>query len=382
MTEIVTPLFDLDPKLIYLNHAAVAPWPKATADAVVAFAAQNARIGAERYPDWVAVENRVRDRLARLINACSADDIALVKNTSEGLSLVAYGLDWKPGDEIVGIAGDFPSNRVVWESLADQGVRFVPVDTVSAEDPEAALAAAFTSSTRLLAVSSVHYATGRRLDLERLGQMCRARSVLFCIDAIQSVGAIPLDVATCQADFVAADGHKWLLGPEGLGLFYCRPTLRERLRLTQYGWHMVETLGDYLAPEWAPARSARRFEPGSPNMLAIHALDASLGVIAAMGVEHIFTLIMRLSDYLIDCAAEYKIPLRHQYDRGRHGSGIVTLDIGDAEPEKVWRRLLEKRIVTAPRGGGIRFSPHVHNTERQIAYTLEVLSGILDESSM
>lgn len=365
--------FSLDPELVYLNHAAVAPWPRAAAAAAAAFAEENASSGAEHYPRWQAVETRLRERLARLINAGSPDDIALVKNTSEGLSLVAQGLDWQEGDEIVGIAGDFPSNRVVWEALADRCVRFVPVDVLAAEDPEAALAAAFTARTRLLAVSSVHYATGLRLDLERLGRLCQERQVLFCVDAIQSLGIVPFDIVRCQADFVAADGHKWLLGPEGLGLFYCRPALRERLRLHQYGWHMVEAVGDYTAPDWRPASSARRFECGSPNMLAIHTWETSLALIEQTGVEQILSYILRLNEYAIEKASEIGLKTTFRYDLETRGSGIVTFALERADPPTVWRKLLAQRIVTAPRGGGIRFSPHLHNTERQIDRALAAL---------
>jgi len=376
-----TPLheaFALDPELVYLNHAAVAPWPAASADAAAAFAAENAHIGAEHYPRWLTVETRLRERLARLINAASPDDIALVKNTSEALSLVAHGLDWRDGDEIVGIAGDFPSNRVVWESLAGHGVRFVTVDILASPDPEAALAAAFSERTRLLAASSVHYAAGLRLDLERLGRLCRERGVLFCVDAIQSLGAIPFDVVACQADFVAADGHKWLLGPEGLGLFYCRPELRERLALHQFGWHMVAAAGDFDAPDWRPADSARRFECGSPNMLAAHALEASLALIEHAGVEHIFAQLLSLNGYLLDKAAEYGLFPVRPHDLATRGSGIVTLAIGGADAPTLWQKLLARRIVTAPRGGGIRFSPHLHNTPEQIDRALAELHALLN----
>lgn len=369
--------FNLDPELIYLNHAAVAPWPQVSADAAAGFAQQNATMGAEHYLDWVEVEQRLRQRLARLINAAGPDDIALVKNTSEALSLVASGLDWRAGDEIVGIAGDFPSNRFVWQSLADQGVRFVPVDTLAAANPEAALMAAIGPRTRLLAVSSVHFATGLRLDLDQLGAHCQAQGVLFCIDAIQSLGAIPFDVSACQADFVAADGHKWLLGPEGLGLFYCRPSLRDHLKLHQFGWHMVEQLGDYATSAWQPASTARRFECGSPNLLAAHALAASLALIELTGVEHILKHLLMLNRHLVESAKEFCLfPVPGSGQVGRE-SGILTLGINGADATTVWQKLMAKRIVTAPRGGGIRFSPHLHNTTAQLDEALLALHAAL-----
>src|SRR5690606_14744291 len=250
------PQFDT---LRYLNHAAVAPWPRRAAQAVSAFAEQNMTIGARDYPQWLKVEQRLRERLARLLNAPGSADVALLKNTSEALSFVAFGLDWRPGDRIVISDEEFPSNRIVWEALRPRGVEVVEV-SLAGDDPEAALLAACDARTRLLAVSTVQYASGRRLDLPRLGDGCRAAGVLLCLDAIQQLGALPFDVQASGCAFAMADGHKWMLGPEGLGVFYCRADLREQLELHEYGWHMVEHLGDYDRRDWQPAPDARRFE--------------------------------------------------------------------------------------------------------------------------
>lgn len=254
--------FTQAPGLRYLNHAAVAPWPKRAATAVARFAQENVLLGARDYPDWMIVEQRLRERLMRLLNAPSTDDIALVKNTSEALSFVAFGLDWKSGDQIVISDEEFPSNRIVWEALKPQGVEVIQV-SLKVDDPEAALLAACGPRTRLLSISAVQFATGLRLDLEVLGEGCKQRNVLFCIDAIQHLGALPFDVQASQCDFAMADGHKWLLGPEGLGVFYCRAQLRPQLKLHEFGWHMLEHMGDYNRTTWEPAVSARRFECGS-----------------------------------------------------------------------------------------------------------------------
>ena len=267
--------FPQDPAICYLNHAAVAPWPKRAAEAVKAFACENLHQGARDYPRWVQLEHRLRGQLQTLLNAPGKGDIALVKNTSEALSFVAMGLDWTEGDEVLISDAEFPSNRIPWEALAPRGVRLRQV-SLNGADPEGALIAAMGPATRLLSISSVQYASGLRMDLARLGRACRERGILFCVDAIQSLGAIELDVQAIHCDFAMADGHKWLLGPEGLGVFYCRREVRDRLHLTQFGWHMVEALGDYDRADWMPASTARRFEPGSPNTLAQHALSASL----------------------------------------------------------------------------------------------------------
>lgn len=247
--------FDQTNGLRYLNHAAVAPWPRRAADAVSAFARENVAHGASDYPEWLKIEHRLRERLARLLNARAGSDLALVKNTSEALSFVAFGLDWREGDQVVIGNEEFPSNRVVWEALRPRGVEVVEVG-LAGDDPEGALLAACGPRTRLLSISAVQYASGLRLDLERIGTGCRRRGVLFCIDAIQQLGALPFDVQAYDCAFAMADGHKWMLGPEGLGVFYCHPEQRERLALHEYGWHMLEHALDYERRDWRPARSA------------------------------------------------------------------------------------------------------------------------------
>jgi selenocysteine lyase/cysteine desulfurase len=363
MRNKLTDEFPLKAGLVYLNHAAVGVWPRRTAAAVKAFAEENMLQGAADYPGWLAVERALRGRLQRLLHATSADDIALVKNTSEGLSLIACGLGWKAGDNIVCAAGEFPSNRIVWESLAGQGVELRQAD-VRVADPEAAMLALCDNRTRLLTVSSVQFGTGLRMDLQRLGEHCKSCGILFCVDAIQSLGALQLDVEACHADFVVADGHKWMLGPEGLALFYSRPGAREQLGLTQFGWHMVEHAGDFDRADWAPSKTARRFEPGSPNMVGIHALNASLSLLEDAGMAQVEAAVLSNAGRLITWADEQdELQLITPSEAGRYG-GIVTfrhreLDLpGHA---RLYRMLMESGVICAHRAGGIRLSPHFYS---------------------
>lgn len=365
--------FALSPDVIYLNHAAVSPWPTRTAAAVAAFAEENRRRGAQRYPGWLVVEQRLRERLQRLIGARSADEIALLKNTSEGLSVIAHGLDWRRGDNVIIPAQEFPSNRIVWESLAEYGVQVRAVDLYATDDPEAALLQAIDAQTRLLSVSAVQYDTGLRLDIARLGRACEDAEVLFCVDAIQSLGALPLDVRAIRADFVVADGHKWLLGPEGLALFYCRRELFESLRLRQFGWHMVEHLGDYDRRDWVPAHTARRFECGSPNMLGIHALEASLSLLEELGRDVIAEKILDNTAYLLGrLAGTTGIELVTPTAPERH-AGIVSFKPLGNDVQAIYRRLHDAGVVCAVRGGAVRFSPHFHTPREQLARALECL---------
>lgn len=366
--------FPLRDDIIYLNHAAVSPWPRRTADAIHEFTQQNLTQGSLFYPQWLEIEALLREQLRQLINAPSTSDIALVKNTSEALSFVAYGLDWQAGENIVSSNQEFPSNRIVWESLATQGVEFRQADLATAETPEDALFALVDTNTRLIAISSVQYASGLRMDLERIGAFCREHGILFCVDAIQSLGALPFDVQTCHADFVAADGHKWMLGAEGLGVFYCRTEMRDRLELTQYGWHMVEAPGDFDQQTWQPAASARRFECGSPNMLGIHALSASLSLLLETGMEVVSAQILDNSRYLMEALGTLGYLQETPLNQSRH-AGIISFRHPVEESTGLFEYLRENGIFCALRNGNIRFSPHFYTPRQQLNHSLELLES-------
>ncbi|MGY6278265.1 aminotransferase class V-fold PLP-dependent enzyme [Methylomonas sp. MgM2] len=369
------PEFPLTDELIYLNHAAVAPWPKRTRDAVIRFAEQNCRYGSHFYPDWLKKESELRRQLQTLINAPSSADIALVKNTSEALSFVAYGLAWQAGDNIVTSDEEFPSNRLPWQSLADQGVELRQAAISNTDSPEEALFALVDGHTRLLTVSSIQFASGLRLDLERIGDFCKQRGILFCIDAIQSIGAVQFDVQAYQADFVMADGHKWMFGPEGLGVFYSTPEARERLKLTQYGWHMMKNTHNYENKPWEAHPTARRFECGSPNMVGIHALSASLSLLLEQGMETTESLVIERGDYLKESIATNKNLVLLSERNARLKSGIVVFKHRTIPNEVLYEYLQKNGVVCAMRGGGIRFSPHFYNTYEEMKQAVQLASN-------
>jgi selenocysteine lyase/cysteine desulfurase len=314
----------------------------------------------------------LRTQLQQLINAPSSDNIALLKNTSEALSVVAFGLPWQTGDNIVTSNEEFPSNRVVWEALREQGVELRQADLHSADTPEDALFARVDARTRLMTVSSIQYASGLRLDLEKLGRFCRAHNILFCIDAIQSIGAVRVDVQATHADFVMADGHKWMLGPEGLALFYCRAELRDQLRLNQYGWHMTDSFTNFDRNTWAPAPSARRFECGSPNMLGIHALSASVSLLLETGMERVEAAVIDSARTLHDAiAASPNLELLSDTTPGRFG-GIVTFRHRTLDNQRLFDHLTQNGVMCALRGGGVRFSPHFYTPREQLLRAVEL----------
>jgi len=367
--------FPLAEDIYYLNHAAVAPWPRRTAKAVSAFAQENMTQGAQHYLKWLKVERALRESLAWLINAPSLNDIALLKNTSEALSVVAYGIDWQPGDNIVSYADEFPSNRIVWESLANKGVELRLVELAGSEDPETELIALCNDRTRLVSVSSVQYARGLRIDIDKIGAFCRTNNILFCVDAIQSLGALPFDAQRCEADFVVADGHKWMLGPEGLALFYCRAEVREQLGLNQYGWHMVDRPGNYDTTQWQPSPTATRFECGSPNTMGIHALQASLSLIREIGQDVIANKLFNNVSLLIELIDNIDGTTLLSPRDPTYQSGIVTFSISGVDHTQLYSYLMKNSVICAQRGGGIRFSPHFYTKTDHIHAAMQILGN-------
>jgi len=369
--------FYLAKDILYLNHAAIAPWPNRTAEAVKNFAQENSLQGSKNYLRWTEVESELRKMMCQLINAPSPDDVALLKNTSEALSVVAFGLDWHDGDNIVTTDQEFPSNRVVWQALNDQGVELRQAslhngDNPNIHSPEDAIFSQTDENTRLITISSIQYGSGFQLNLEKIGQFCRDNNILFCVDAIQSIGAVQFDTQAIHADFVMADGHKWMLGPEGVALFYCRSELRDKLRLFQYGWHMTDAFVDFNKQDWKPADSAKRFECGSPNMTGIHALSASLSLLLEFGMDNIEKLVLENTQILFD-----EIEVRPELELltidtpGRYG-GIVTFRHRTLSNEALFNTLTESGIMCAQRGGGIRFSPHFYTPKEKILQAVEI----------
>lgn len=365
--------FPQHPDLIYLNHAAVSPWPSRTLAAVNQFAEENVAYGARNYPSWLTIENELRERLRRLINAPSVKDIALLKNTSEALSVIAYGITWKAGDNLVISDQEFPSNRIVWESLARFGVQVKIAALNTAPSPEDAIIRLIDPRTRLVSISSVQYATGLRMDCTKLGEACKKNGILFCIDAIQSIGAQQFDAQLFQADFVVADGHKWMLGPEGLALFYATPEARNSLSIQQFGWHMIKNRGDYDRLDWEPVDNAQRFECGSPNMLGTYALNASLSLLEEVGMLTVERLLQENIAYLIDQLQQLpELKIISDLSPPRR-SGILTFKPTSQEAQQLYQLLMRENIICAYRGGGIRFSPHFYTSREKLDVALDVI---------
>jgi len=358
---------------LYANHAAMAPWPRVTRDSVIAFAEENCQLGPQKYARWLLRETRLREALAKLINADSADDIALLKNTTEGISTVATGIDWRKGDNLVLPADEFPSNRLPWLALQALGVEIREVDIRASKDPEKALLARMDERTRLLSVSAVQWIDGLKLRLETLGAACHNQGVLFFVDAIQHLGALQMDVQACHIDFLAADGHKWLLAPEGIAVFYCHAGVRGELKLQQHGWRMMDDPYLFERDNWLPSDSAIRFEAGSPNMLGQAALYASVGLLLDVGMQNVEACIAKNSMSLADGLSEIGgIELVRSFEPNNF-SGIVSFKTPGRDLREIYQALKKSHLACAIRADAIRLSPHFYQTGKPVTDILNAI---------
>lgn len=362
----------------YLDHAAVAPLPRACAEAMQN-AAGAAMLGRHADAAWYRAAGRCRGLGAQLLGARGAHEVAFVPNTSTGLATLALagfrGRGWLPGEEVVALADDFPANRLPWLALRKQGVR------VRLIEPDAnglvttrMVADAITRDTRLVAVPHVHYATGCRLDLRAIAEVADMVKAWVVVDAIQSLGAMPFEAAAWGVHAVAADGHKWMLGPEGAGLLWVHEDVVPQLPPPIVGWMQRERPLDFAAAHEIPQADARRFEPGTWNTIGLHGLAASLDLLLGVGLDEVWRridgLCLRLREGLAAQGAKVHSP-RAPGQR----SGIVSFTPrAGREPAAEAARLAARGIRINLRGGRLRASPHFYNTPAQVDALLAALA--------
>lgn len=355
--------FPVTKNYIYLDHAGAAPASLPVKAAVEAFLAESAEGAAFNYPQWAHRIVEVRKLCAQLVNA-GADEIAFIKSTSHGLSIVAEGMDWKRGDNVLFFEKDFPSNIYPWTHLKSKGVEARAIlsrgGRMLIEDIEGLMDA----RTRLIAISSVQFSNGFRTDLKLMGELCRSKGVLLCVDAIQSLGIFPMDVREFNIDFLAADAHKWLLGPEGIGIFCCRKELVQKLRPPLVGWKSVQNEFDFDHPVLRLKNDAQRFEEGSQNLMGIFGLGAAIELLLEVGIADIEERILVLGDQIIREAGKRGFTVLSPKEREERGGNITIA--GTFDPAEARDALRERGIMVNVRGGGLRLSPHFYNTEEEI----------------
>jgi len=366
--------FPVVDRYLYLDHAGVAPLSLRVKSAVETFLAESVEGGAFHYPKWAQQVADTRKACARFINA-EPEEIAFVKSTSHGLSLVAEGLSWKAGDNMLVYGKEFPSNLYPWMNLERKGVEIRTIPTRGKEILLEDIEQRIDSRTRLLAISAVQFSNGFRVDLKNAGELCRSKGVLLCVDAIQSLGVIPMDVRYISIDFLAADGHKWLLGPEGVGIFFCKRERVELLHPPLIGWKSVQREFDFDHPDFQLKTDALRFEEGSMNLMGIFGLGAAIDLLTVIGVENIEKRVLELGDLIIGEAEKRGFDLLTPKMREFRG-GNITFS-GGFDPVKLKELLRGNGIMVNARGGGLRVSPHFYNTAEELRKLFVEIDGLI-----
>jgi cysteine desulfurase / selenocysteine lyase len=358
--------FPVTRRWAFFDHAAVAPLSARAQKAMDEWAADLTENGDVYHGRWMKRVEEVRGLFGRLLN-CEPLDVAFVKNTSEGIGIVAEGYPWKAGDNVVTAHDEYPANVYPWMNLANRGVELRRVPTRDGRIVLDDLVAAIDARTRILTISWVEYASGFRNDLDAIANLCRERGILLFVDAIQGLGVFPLDLRRTPVDFLAADGHKWLLGPEGAGILYVRRELVERLHPVGVGWNSVVGATDFAQIRFDLKPHAGRWESGTLNVAGITALGASVELLVQIGIDAISHRVQELTDYL--CRQVEERGHAKIYSSRAHGeaSGIVSLAIPDANDlGAVVRSCRASGVVINHRAGRLRASPHFYNTNEEL----------------
>ncbi len=345
--------FPVTRELVYLNHASVAPLCKPAAEAMKALADEVRHYGSHYYSRWLQVYEELRLAAASLIGA-GKHEIAVVKNTSEGLATVANGIDWKPGDKIVGFEEEFPANYFPWKRLERRGVN---IEWLPAAAPLDRIDEACRGA-RLLAISFVQYLSGYRADLDGIGEICHRRGCLFVVDAIQGLGALPLNVRASRIHALAADGHKWLLGPEGCGVLYVRQDVQDLVEPQEIGWTNFASQ-DYGNRDMTLRGDAGRYECGTLNTIGCFGLRAAIGYLLGIGVERVAPAVLAAAGRIAEGAAAKGYQLLGTRTP-QTASGIVSFRKPGVDSRFVVSRLRESGVETASRLGWVRASPHFY----------------------
>jgi cysteine desulfurase / selenocysteine lyase len=361
--------FPVTERLVYLNHAAVAPLCRRSADAMRHLAQDALEFGSEHYSKWMETYQGIRDSTARMINSTSAE-IAIVKNTSEGIATVATGISWKPGDVVVAFEEEFPANFYPWKRLEASGVE---VRWLSVFDDLDRIDVACRGA-RMLAISYVQYLSGYRVNLEAIGEICSRHGCLFLVDAIQGLGAFPIDVRAAKIDALAADGHKWLLGPEGCGVLYVRQEVQDEIQPVEFGWTNVAKYYDYSSRDMALRPDAGRYECGTLNTIGCYGLRASTEFLLEVGIGNIAPTVQALGDRVWEGVTALGFETLGRRSR-ETGAGIVSFRKNGVESHAIVRKLREAGIITAPRQGWIRCAPHFYIAPEEIDRMLAELKA-------
>jgi selenocysteine lyase/cysteine desulfurase len=364
-------------RFAYYDHSAVAPLPQPTREAVELWLKEACEQGDFDWPAWAARTEEARGHAAAMINA-APEEIALIPNTTAGITYAAEGIDWQAGDNVVSLDNEFPSNVYPWMNLHSRGVELRRVSAGDGRIDLNRLAEACDSRTRVVALSWVGYSSGWRIDPAAVAQLAHDHGALFFLDAIQGLGVFPLDVQAADIDMLAADGHKWMLGPEGAGIFYVKQSLLSELRPLHVGWNSVRQRYDFHTIDFDLRPEAARYEGGSANMVGYHALGASLKLLGELGCgpqqSAVGERVLQVAGQARDRLQQIGAVLDTHWEPG-HNSGIVRFHLPERDSQQLRKACLAQNVVVSYRGGTLRISPHAYNNEDDLERLIAALTG-------
>lgn len=362
--------FPITENYTFMNHAAISPLSTRVVDEVGALFHEFSHCGIDCYPRWMDRVWEVRALVARLMH-CDPGNIAFVGNTSEGLSAVASGLAWKRGDGILIPRPEFPANIYPWMNLERYGVKVLFFERKNGDFGVREIERALIPGIRLLSVSSVDFATGFYCDLEALGDLCRRKGLLFCVDAIQSLGVIPMDVKKYGIHFLSAGGHKWLLGAMGTGVLFIGREVNNLIHPQRVGWKSVMEETDFFRIHFDLKPDASRFEPGTMNVAGVSALGAAISLLLEIGIERIYERVLGINDLLLRGLLERNLRISSPLGAG-HRSGILSF-LPARDPKGLFDFLTRQKVMVSIRDNRIRLSPHFYNNDQDVRTFFQVL---------
>ncbi|HVQ37599.1 MAG TPA: aminotransferase class V-fold PLP-dependent enzyme [Pyrinomonadaceae bacterium] len=366
MNEQIRALFPVTQRATYLNHAAVSPPPLKTIEAIQSQLQDVSQNGSVNFRDWVAVKERARRLVSAMLGA-RPEQVAFTRNTSDGLSTVANGLDWRSGDNIVTFRNEFPSNIYPWLRVRDTlGVEVRMCEERDGRIDLDEFISLIDDRTRIVAISQVQYASGFRADLERLGRAARSHDALLVVDIIQALGVIPIDAEAELVDVAAGAGHKWLLTPEGVGLLYLSSRARERIQPTLVGWISVPNPEDYSNFEQGWNLGTLPWETGTGPASLLYGLEASLGLLTNTGIRQIQSYLETLTDHLCERLQRTSYEVVSSRRAGEKSQIVCIRNTEGLTSMDLYSHLKRQNIITAPRGDRLRISPHFYNTLEEI----------------
>ncbi len=362
-------LFPITSQKIYLNHAAISPLSTRVTDRLEWLIDDRMIGNVDSFQEADQIRNDLRTLIARMINA-APEQIAFIGNTSEGFNHLVHGLQWQQGDEILIPDCEFPSNVYPFKNLEHKGVVVKLIPSDEGKISLQTIKSMITPKTRLLSISYVEFMSGFRNDLKAIGELCRQHGILFSVDGIQGIGALPIDVQEFKIDFISNGGHKWLMGPMGAGFMYFSKSLFRQLRPVFTGWLAVNNAWDFLDYKLDFLPDARRYEYGTANFMGIVGLSESVALLMEVGLERIEKKLLKLGEILVSGLEAVGIGLVNSKDK-KHWAGIYSFKV--QKPEQLLEYLKENQVVCSVRNGLLRISPHFYNTPEEIHHVVDLI---------